>query len=173
MPLVSVIIPAYNAEKTLLETIESVLQQSFCDFELIVVNDGSTDRTVDILNTVDDVRLKTLSVVNGGVSAARNLGIVHSSGQFISFIDADDLWTADKLASQVAALKETSEAGVAYSWTLTMSEDGKQFYPGKSPSFEGNVYRDLLVSNFIASGSNVMVRRAAVESVGPFDSTVN
>ncbi|MGB3300613.1 MAG: glycosyltransferase family 2 protein [Phormidesmis sp.] len=60
-----------------------------------------------------------------------------------------------------------------YSWTLTMSEDGKQFYPGKSPSFAGNVYRDLLLSNFIASGSNVMVRRAAVESVGPFDSTVN
>lgn len=172
MPLISVIIPAYNAERTILETIESVQQQTFSDFELIVINDGSTDRTLERLDTVEDPRLQIFSYSNGGLPVARNRGISHATGEFIAFLDADDLWTPDKLELQLAALQHRPEAGVAYSWTYFMDDQGKSFHVGEPIFFEGNVYAKLLVSNFIASGSNPLIRRQAIESVGEFDSTL-
>jgi GT2 family glycosyltransferase len=172
MPTISVVVPAYNGERTILETIKSIQQQTFSDFELIVINDGSTDRTLELLATVEDPRLKVFSYENGGLPVARNRGIARAMGEFITFIDADDLWTPDKLELQLAALQQHPEAGVAYSWTLVMDEKGEGFYPGKSVSFEGNVYPQLLLSNFIASGSNVMLRREAITSVGEFDPTL-
>ncbi|MBD0347380.1 MAG: glycosyltransferase family 2 protein, partial [Coleofasciculus sp. Co-bin14] len=87
-PSISVIIPAYNVERTILETIESVQQQTLSDFELIVINDGSTDRTLELLNTVKDPRLKVFSYTNGGLPTARNRGISHATGEFIAFLDA-------------------------------------------------------------------------------------
>lgn len=168
-PIVSVVIPAYNAEKTILDTIESVQKQSFSDFEVIVINDGSTDKTLDLVNAIDDSRIKVFSYENGGLSVARNRGISHAQGEFITFLDADDLWTVDKLELQVKALNENPKAGVAYSWTLIIKENSQQLYPGVSASFEGNVHRHLLIGNFIASGSNVMMRRQVVEQVGEFD----
>ncbi len=172
MPTISVVIPAYNGERTILETIASVQQQTCSDFELIVINDGSTDRTLELLSTVQDPRLKVFSYSNGGLPTARNRGIAQATGEFITFIDADDLWTPDKLELQLAALQKHPEAGLAYSWTLVMDETGENFHPGKSVSYEGNVYRELLLSNFIASGSNVMLRRKTIESVGEFDPTL-
>jgi glycosyltransferase involved in cell wall biosynthesis len=169
MATISVIIPAYNAECTILETIASVQEQTFSDFEVIVINDGSTDRTLERLATVKDSRLKVVSYENGGVSVARNHGMAHATGEFISFIDADDLWTLDKLELQLAALQKHPEAGVAYSWTSNMSDEGKSFDIGHSPIFTGNVYPELLVTNFIANGSNLLIRREAIESVGDFD----
>jgi glycosyltransferase involved in cell wall biosynthesis len=172
MPTISVVVPAYNCEQTILETIRSIQQQTFSDFELIVINDGSTDRTVELLSTVQDPRLKIFSYENGGLPVARNRGIERSTGKFITFIDGDDLWTPDKLELQLAALQQHPEAGVAYSWTLVMDEKGESFHPGTSVSFDGNVYPQLLLYNFIASGSNVMLRREVIEAVGEFDPTL-
>lgn len=169
MPLVSVIIPAYNAEQTLLETIHSVLQQSHQDLELIVVDDGSTDSTLAVATSVADPRLHVLSYENGGASAARNRGIAAATGAFLSFIDADDLWVTDKLEKQFQALQRNPSAGGVYSWTLILDAVGKTFYPGNCESFEGDVYPQLLLSNFVGSGSNMMVRRAASDSIGGFD----
>jgi glycosyltransferase involved in cell wall biosynthesis len=167
MPLISIVIPAYNAEHTILETIASVRQQTFADFELIVINDGSTDRTLDLLKTIEDDRLKVFSYSNGGVATARNLGICKSTGEFIAFLDADDLWADDKLELQLAALKEHPSAGLAYSWTYNISEEGKLLYP-LEPTFSGAVYADLLLWNFLSNGSNPLIRRQAIESVGEF-----
>lgn len=169
MPTISVIIPAYNSAKTILETIDSVRRQTFTDFELIVINDGSSDRTLEVLANIDDPRLQVLSFANGGLPVARNQGIANSQGEFVTFIDADDLWTEDKLELQLAALRSNPAAGVVYSWTTVMDEAGKSFYPGKSVSHAGDVRRQLLANNFIASGSNVMLRRTAIESVGEFE----
>ncbi|NJL79247.1 MAG: glycosyltransferase [Richelia sp. RM2_1_2] len=169
MSQISVIIPAYNAQNTILETINSVLQQTFCDLELIVINDGSTDKTLEILETVKDARLKVYSYANGGLPTARNRGIDLAKGKFISFIDADDLWTPDKLELQLKALQQNLTAGVAYSWTICMGNNGNSFHPGVAENFQGNVYSNLLIGNFIASGSNVLIRREAIESVGYFD----
>ncbi len=169
MSLISVIIPAYNAEKTILETIKSLQKQTFSNFELIVVNDGSTDKTLELLSKIEEPRLRVFSYENGGLPVARNRGIAHAVGEYITFIDADDLWTPDKLELQLAALQQSPESGVAYSWTAFIDEKGKFLYAGKPPYFEGNVYPQLLVVNFVASGSNILVRRKFIEFVGSFD----
>lgn len=169
MPVISVVIPAYNAERTILETVQSVLEQSFSDFELIIINDGSTDKTLELLSLIKDSRIKVFSYQNGGLPVARNRGIERSTGQFISFLDADDLWTSDKLECQLLALQAAPNAGVAYSWTCNMSATGDSFYPGHSVSYSGDVYPKLLVSNFIASGSNCLIRREAIDFAGRFD----
>jgi glycosyltransferase involved in cell wall biosynthesis len=171
MPTISVVIPAYNAEHTILETIASVQQQTFADFELIVINDGSTDRTLELLQNVEDERLKIFSYENGGLSVARNRGITHATGEFIAFLDADDLWKPDKLELQLTALQQHSEAGIAYSWTNYVDEQGKLLDTGVHLFFEGDVQAELLVNNFIASGSNPLIRTQAIESVGEFDPT--
>lgn len=172
MPIISVVIPAYNAAHTILETIDSVLQQTFTDFELIVINDGSTDQTVELLEKIQDLRLKVFSYSNGGLPVARNRGIARASGDYIAFLDADDLWTADKLELQFAALQTYPEAGVAYSWTCNMSQAGEAFYPGHSVTYSGNVYAQLLLGNFLASGSNCLIRRNVIASAGEFDPTL-
>lgn len=173
MAIISVIIPAYNAAPTILETIRSVQQQSFSDFEIVIINDGSTDDLLKQLSTIHDPRINVFSYENGGLSVARNRGISHATGEYIAFLDADDLWTPDKLELQLAALQNCPKAGVAYSWTYFMDEQGQSFHVGQNVSVKGNVYADLLVSNFLAHGSNPMIRRAAINSVGAFNPTVS
>jgi glycosyltransferase involved in cell wall biosynthesis len=175
MPTISVVIPAYNAENTVLETISSVQQQTFSDFELIVINDGSTDRTLELLQSVKDERLRIFSYENGGVAVARNRGISHANGEFLAFLDHDDLWTSDKLELQLAALQQHPDAGVAYSWTYFMKEkEGLRSFQACEPVFwEGNVYTKLLVGDFIYSGSNPLICRQAIDSVGEFDPAIN
>ena len=168
MPLISVIIPAYNAEKTIRETIESVIEQTLDDWELIVINDGSQDRTIEVVSQIKDPRIKLFSHSNAGVSASRNRGFDRSVGEFISFLDADDLWTPDKLEFQLNALHSHPEAAVAYSWTDYIDESGHFLYPGQHVTFKGNVYRQMLVKFFLENGSNLLVRREAFLKVGGF-----
>jgi glycosyltransferase involved in cell wall biosynthesis len=172
MPLISVIIPAYNAERTLLETVDSVQNQTLANIEIIIINDGSTDRTEKTIENLHDSRIKAFSYENGGVSVARNRGITHTMGEFIAFIDADDLWTPDKLERQLAALEAHPEAAVAYSWTQTIDERGHWLHRYHSVFVEGDVYTEILVNNFVSNGSNILVRKEAILSVGEFDSTL-
>lgn len=172
MPCISVVIPTYNAEHTLQETVESVQKQIFTDLEIIIINDGSTDSTLKVIQNFTDPRIKTFSYENGGVAVARNRGITQAAGEFISFIDADDLWTPDKLERQLAALKVHSEIAIAYSWTQSINEQGHLLHQYHPVFFEGDTYAELLVNNFIANGSNILVRREAVLAVGEFDPTL-
>ncbi|MCT7984815.1 glycosyltransferase [Laspinema sp. A4] len=175
MPKISVIIPAYNAAATILETIDSVLKQTFTDFEVWVINDGSQDNTQTLVESISDSRVQVMTYPNGGVCVARNRGISLAQGEFITFLDADDLWTSDKLEKQYAALQEHPEAGVAYSWTcfmdVTDTETPPTFRPSPEYQWTGNVYQNLLVQDFIHSGSNTLIRREAISSVGEFDPT--
>lgn len=169
MPAVSVIIPAYNAKNTIIETIQSLQKQTFSDFEVIVINDGSTDNTLEVLSAIQDSRIKVFSYENGGLPVARNRGISQATGEFITFLDADDLWTSDKLELQIAALQQHPEAGVAYSWTAFIDENSEFLYAWAPLFYEGNVYPQLLIRNFISSGSNIIVRRQFIEASGEFD----
>lgn len=172
-PRISVVIPAYNAEATVLETIESVCAQTFSAFELIVVDDGSTDGTLARLGTVHDPRLRILSYPNAGLAVARNRGLEKSLGEFVSFIDADDLWMPDKLELQLEALHRRPAAALAYSWTAFVDATG-DFLFAKAPSpLEGDVFADLVRENFVASGSNILVRRDCAMAVGCFDTTLH
>jgi glycosyltransferase involved in cell wall biosynthesis len=168
-PLISVIIPVYNGELTIEQAVRSVLNQTFLDIELIVINDGSTDSTLEILATLRDPRLKVFSYANSGLSASRNRGIEHACGEFISFIDADDRWTSDKLAAQINSLRENPEAAVAYSWTDFIDESGNSLGFGIHHTSNGYVFPDLLTFFFIGSGSNALIRKKVFDEVGRFD----
>jgi glycosyltransferase involved in cell wall biosynthesis len=133
-----------------------------------VIDDGSTDGTLAVLDGIPDERLRLLSFANAGLAVARNRGIEHSRGEFLSFIDADDLWTPDKLEAQLEVLRSRPAAGLAYSWTAFIDDRGRYLFAKEPQHFEGDVYTDLLRECFIASGSNVLIRRRCVESVGPF-----
>ncbi|MGB7443735.1 MAG: glycosyltransferase [Coleofasciculaceae cyanobacterium] len=162
MAVISVIIPVYNGEKTIEKTIESVLQQTFRDFELIVINDGSEDATIEVISTFQDHRLRLFSYLQLGASASRNRGIKLATGDYITFLDADDLWKTDKLEAQLKALQDNPHAAVAYSWTDYIDEQGNFLYPGKRVNFRGDVYSQILVSDFLENGSNALIRKQAL-----------
>ncbi|RMG06219.1 MAG: glycosyltransferase [Cyanobacteria bacterium J055] len=172
MPIVSVIIPTYNAEKTIQETVSSVLNQTLSDLELIIINDGSTDRTLDVVSTLDDPRLKVFSYPNAGVAISRNRGLSKATGQYISFIDADDLWTPDKLEAQYQALQDNPQASVAYSWTDYVDESGQFLGVCARATNSGNLYQLLLLADVIGSGSNPLIKAEAIAKVGEFDPAV-
>lgn len=169
MPLVSVIIPVYNGEQTIEQTVDSVLRQSWTDFELIVVDDGSEDGTRTRLGRISDDRLQVLSGAHAGANACRNRGLFRASGEYVAFLDADDLWTSDKLEAQLRALQAHPEAAVAYSWTDRIDAAGQFLRRGGYISVSGDVLADLLLINFLESGSNPLIRRQAAIAVGGFD----
>ncbi|MEC4819459.1 MAG: glycosyltransferase [Scytonema sp. PMC 1069.18] len=169
MPKISIIIPVYNGAKTIRETIESVLKQTFSDFDLIIINSESTDSTLEIVNQIHDPRIKVFSYPKANVAVNRNRGINHACGEFISFLDADDLWTPDKLASQYKALEENPADAVAYSWTDYIDESSRFLRTGSRITINGNVYAQLLLGNFLENGSNPLIRRQALSKVGGFD----
>jgi glycosyltransferase involved in cell wall biosynthesis len=172
MPIISVIIPVYNGEKTIKKTIESVLEQSFSDLEVIVINDGSIDSTEEIVKSIPDSRLKIFSYPNAGLSASRNRGLSLATCEFVSFIDADDLWTSDKLESQMQALLANKSAAVAYSWTDYIDANGKFLRAGIRAKITGDAYSKLLLSNFLENGSNPLIRKEAFTTVGNFDESL-
>ncbi|WP_460205219.1 glycosyltransferase [Scytonema sp. NUACC21] len=172
MALISVVIPAYNAEKTIRETIESVLNQTYSNLEVLVINDGSQDSTLNILSSIKDPRLKIYSYPNGGIPTSRNRGIEKASGEYISFIDSDDLWTPDKLEAQFKALQANPQAAVAYSWVNYITQSGNFFRQGNYITANGNAYKQLLVQNFLENGSNPLIRKQAFAEVGNFDTEI-
>jgi glycosyltransferase involved in cell wall biosynthesis len=172
IPKISVVIPAYNSEKTIKATIDSVLNQTFTNLELIIINDGSQDSTLDIVSQIQDSRIKIFSFGNAGGNVSRNRGLHQAVGEFISFLDADDLWTPDKLASQLKALQENVDAKVAYSWTDYIDENGEFLFSGTHNTFNGDIYEKLLVNNFLENGSNPLIYREALIELAGFDESL-
>ena len=165
---ISVIIPVYNGEKTIKETILSVLNQSFTNFDLIIINSNSTDKTISIISQIQDERIKVFSYPKANPGVNRNRGINHATGDYITFLDADDLWTNNKLAAQYKALQENPQAGVAFSWTNCIDENGKFLRKTSHVNWNGDVYSKLLLDDFIGTGSNVMIRREVLMKAGDF-----
>lgn len=173
MPQISVIIPAFNSERTIEETVNSVLQQTFTDFELIIINDGSTDSTLNVLNQIQDSRIRLFSHENSGVAASRNRGIRQAVGQYLAFLDADDLWVPDKLTEQLQALQHNPEAAIAYSWVNYIDEASQFVRKGWHKVYNGDVYPELLLKCFLENGSNPLIRAKAIEQVGGFDASIS
>lgn len=180
-PLVSVVIPAYNAVDYLEDCLASVFsQRCYIPLEVIVVNDGSTDGTLEKLRTLSG--LTCLTQGNLGPAAARNAGIRQAQGEFIAFLDADDLWPEDKLQKQITLLQQHPDAAMCFGdcrqfnneqrWPHTLFEEGghigRDWRPGP---YMPDAYFKLLRSNFITTGS-VVVRRQILEDIGGFDESL-
>ncbi|MCP2730017.1 glycosyltransferase [Limnofasciculus baicalensis] len=172
MSVISVIIPVYNGERTIDKTIKSVLCQTFSDWELIIIDDGSQDLTLEIISRIKDHRLKVFSYPHTGSNASRNRGVSQACGEYISFLDADDLWTPDKLQSQLTVLLENPQAAVAYSWTNCIDESDNFLRQGSRANATGDVYARLLLTDFLDHGSNPLIRREAFDKVGGFDESL-
>ena len=121
---IDVIIPAYNASKYIAETIESVLAQTLLPNKIIIVDDGSTDDTVEIVEKFYFDLIEVISIPNGGVSQARNVGIHASNADYIAFLDADDLWEPEKLSAQAQALELHPHKKAVYSYAIMVNELG-------------------------------------------------
>lgn len=166
-PRVSVVIPAYNAEKFLAQAIQSVVDQSFKDFELIIVDDGSVDQTRTIAQSFDGVRY--LYQTNSGVAAARNRGIEASTGEFVAFLDADDVWMREFLEGLVAVMDARLELGAAYAWARLVDERGALLPQSLCVHIERDVLAQLFRQGSFIVPSMLMVRREAVAKAGLFD----
>lgn len=166
-PLVSIIIPTYNRAWIVRDAIDSVLGQTYADFELIVVDDGSTDRTPEILNSYGD-RLRVIRQANQGVSAARNRGIGASSGPLIALLDSDDIWLPEKLTVQVDFFKKHPSALICQTEEIWI-RNCLRVNPGKRHRKPSGVIFERSLDLCLVSPSAVMVRRALLEVVGLFD----
>lgn len=170
-PLVSVIIPAWNAAAHLQETIDSVLRQTIQSFELIVVDDGSSDDTAAIAASAEtrDRRIRLVRRANAGVGAARNAGIQLARGEFIAPLDADDLWSPKKLEKQIARLEHAGpRAGLAYCWSRNIDRNGRVISWAHPCRIEGHVLPALLLGNLAGNASVPLFRASALHAVGPY-----
>jgi glycosyltransferase involved in cell wall biosynthesis len=172
MPKVSVIIPAYNAMQYLPDTVSSVLRQTFINFELLIINDGSSDNIKEWVINLTDERVKLISQQNQGVSVARNIGISQAQGEYIAFLDADDLWYATKLEKQVRFLDNNPTIGLVHSWMAVIDEQGKPTGRIMTSDTEGSAWKQLVEKNTVAC-SSVMVRRLCFQTVEGFSPRQN
>ena len=182
MPKISVIIPSFNCEHYIAGTINCVLNQSFKDVELIVVDDGSSDRTREIVSSFGPpVRL--IAKVNAGRCAARNRGIREAGGEFICLLDHDDYWFPDKLALQLEQFKRHPEAGVVYSSFIVWSGDSHDPFPapasydltsypaGIDPDFSGWIYHQFLIDCDMLT-SSALLRAEVFQRCGVYDESL-
>ena len=179
MMLVSVIIPAYNIDQYLAETLDSALAQTYSHFEVMIVNDGSTDRTLEIAQeyAAKDDRIRVISQPNQGVSLARNHGIRETTGELVAFLDGDDRWHPTKLSAHVKHFKsfgqnvqstEASSLGMSFAKVTFITSTGnptKQYSNSKLTNIEP---KDFYIENLAITPSNVVIRRSVLDRVGYF-----
>ena len=186
--LISVIIPAYNIDQYLSETLDSVLAQTYSHFEIVIVNDGSTDRTLEIAQeyAAKDDRIRVISQPNQGVSLARNHGIRETTGEFVAFLDGDDRWHPNKLNAHIHHFQsfgqnaksdtkstEMKSLGMSFAKVVFIASDGsytKQYSNSKLTNLNPE---DFYIENPVVTPSNVVIRRSTLDVVGYFSPQLN
>ncbi len=171
-PQVSVIVPAYNVQSYIEQVLISLTAQSLQDFEAIVVDDGSTDGTSEVVKLFcdRDSRFQLLQKPNGGLSSARNHGIRHARAPYVALLDGDDVYKPEKLATHVSILDHTPDVGVVYSASQAIRDDGHPTFISLSGKpVMSDPLLALLCKNFIGHGSNAVFRRSLFDEVGEFD----
>jgi glycosyltransferase involved in cell wall biosynthesis len=177
--LVSVIVPVYNGERFISRTLASVRAQTYSPIEIVVIDDGSTDRTASLVEAeaARDSRIRLFRSKNLGVTAARNRGIAEARGHLIAPLDADDLWHPQKLAREVGLMQASgSRVGVVYCWSIQIDENDFIIPPLESIETkrtpEGRVTHELVRRNFVGNSSSVLIKRASIEAVGGYDASL-
>jgi glycosyltransferase involved in cell wall biosynthesis len=169
VPLISINLPCFNSEKYLKETIQSVLDQTFTDFEIIIVNDGSTDGTGNIVKEFTDSRIRYYNQNNIGLGKTRNVQLDLSTGKYIAFIDHDDLWSPHKLEKQIKLFNDSPDLGLVYSDCAIIDGNGNIVgkWTKQNKLYRGMIFEKLLVSGFIPL-STVMIKNSIVKEIGEF-----
>lgn len=176
-PSFSVVIAAYNAQRTIAETLESVLAQSDQDFEIVVTDDGSTDDTLRVLLdfATDEDRLRVASQPNMGVAAARNFSISNARGRFVAFMDADDIWHPEKLARHASMHADAPDIDASFARVSFCPDCEGPLRAGRTKSSVPDRdcrLEDVVIENVICTMSNLVVKRSVLEGVGGFDASM-
>ena len=171
-PLVSVIIPAYNSASYIEEALNSIFDQTFKDFEVIVVDDGSTDTTKRILEKYGE-RIRYYYQKNGGPASARNHGIREAHGQYIAFLDADDLWLPTKLEKQLALFQRNEQLGMVTTGACSFDEKGVYGYSTnkRKTLMTGDIARNIFLHSNIGTPT-VLVRKEVFDTIGLFEENI-
>jgi len=171
-PRVSVIMPVYNVRNYVAEAVESVLAQTFPNFELLVIDDGGSDDSIDIVRTYRDARIRIITQANLGLAGARNTGIAHAKGEYIALLDSDDRWLKDKLALHVIHLDTNPDVGLSYSGSRLIDASGRQLRQAQRPQLGEVRAQDILCRNPVGNGSAAVIRRSVLDLVA-FDHPEN
>ena len=172
MSSVSVVIPTYNGGEHLLDAVNSVLQQTYAPLEIIVVDDGSKEDILRILSPVSQ-RIMYIRQDNAGPAAARNTGVRAARGEFIAFLDDDDLWHPTKLEAQMHGMSQDPDCGLVYSYPILIDEKGSLIFNQPPKTFpSGYVYYDFLKQNQIVTVSATLLRASVFQKVGFFDTNL-
>lgn len=172
--MVSIIIPTYNCAKYILEAINSVLNQTYQNLEIIIINDGSTDNTQELvqsyINNFNE-KIKYIYQENNGHAVARNVGILNSNGEYIAFLDADDIWLPNRLEEGVKILDNCPDIALVHARTIRVSEEGKPVINlVRNKNFlSGNIFENLFLRKAHISSPTVLVRRECFRQLGLFD----
>lgn len=167
-PLVSVVIATYNMARYLPFAIRSVLRQTYKNLEVMVVDDGSTDDTLEVMAPfLDDTRVRYVVQENKGQAAAKNRGVRESRAAFIAFLDADDMWALNKLELQLPLFSRSETVGVVYSRYICIDEMGRELSRDNIELFRGRVSGPLLIRNFIGFGTSI-VKKECFDRLGCF-----
>jgi glycosyltransferase involved in cell wall biosynthesis len=172
LPFVSVIVPAYNAAAFVEKTLTSILTQTYQNLEVVVIDDGSKDSTVEIVDRLvkTDRRILLFKQQNLGVAAARNRAIQLAKGELIAPIDADDIWYPQQLEKQVLRLLESPDSvGLIYSWSIDIDEQDQVTGGFHAAQIEGNVFQTLLCHNFLGNASATLIKKECFEKVGGYN----
>ena len=171
---VSVVVPSYNAAWSINDTLLSVFAQTFGDFDVVVVNDGSTDNLMDILSSwaKREKRLRVISQTNKGLAAARNRGLSEVRTPFVAFLDSDDIWHPDFLACLLPSLQREAMAPFAYAHSLRIDADNRIIPSPRWAHAPRHDFEGLLTVNSVGNGSAALFRTAVIREFGGFDTTL-
>ncbi|KGF72700.1 glucosyl transferase [Neosynechococcus sphagnicola sy1] len=169
MAKVSVVIPVYRVEKYISETVKSVLQQTFTDFEVLIIDDESPDSSIEICQSFSDPRIKIIHQENRGLSGARNTGIRHSVGEYIAFLDSDDVWLPEKLEKHLRHLESSPEVGLSFCRSAFIDESGQFLGTYQMPQLKDIETAYLLCRNPVGNGSAPVIRKSVLEEIKFFN----
>jgi glycosyltransferase involved in cell wall biosynthesis len=162
---VSVIVPVYRVERYIAETVQSILNQTYPDFELLIIDDESPDQSIQICQHFSDQRIRIIHQKNRGLAGARNTGIRHATGKYLAFLDSDDLWLPQKLEKHVLHLEHHPDVGVSFSRSAFIDEHGKPLGIYQMPKLTDITAGHLFCRNPIGNGSAVVIRREVLQEI--------
>ena len=161
--IISVVMPIYNDEAFVGQAVQSVLDQSFKDFELICVDDGGCDRSMDIVREFDDPRIRIVCQSKRGIAGARNSGIAHARGEFVAFLDSDDVWNCEKLLLHFVHLRANPDIGVSYAGSRLIDAHGHALGMKMQPKLGRVTPREIICRNPVGNGSAAVLRKTALD----------